>query len=63
MERACKAKRNVVVWAMVRRLAAGFMVLCWLARWGLRLMPRAVGGEGLYAWAELAERTYRRLER
>jgi hypothetical protein len=44
---------------MVGRLVAGFVVLLWLARWFVRLMPRAVGGEGVYAWSELAERAYR----
>lgn len=62
MKRPCKGKCNVV-WATVGRLAAGMMALIWLTKWFVRLMPRAVGGEGVYAWADLAERTYRTTER
>lgn len=62
MKAGCKAKRSVV-WEIVGRLAAGVMVLLWLARWFVRLMPRAVGGEGVYAWSELAERAYRAVDR
>ncbi len=58
MKGPCKAKRPVV-WAIMGRLAAGIMVLAWLARESVRLLPRAVGGEGVYAWAEWAERLYR----
>jgi hypothetical protein len=62
MKVACKATRNVV-WATVARFLAGLMALLWLARWFVRLMPRVLGGEGVYAWAELVERTYRAVER
>ena len=47
----------------ITRLVAGVMLLLWLARWLVRLMPRGVGGEGVYAWTELAERTYRAMDR
>jgi len=62
MKDGCNPKRNVL-WVTVRRLAAGAMVLLWMARWFVRLMPRAIGGEGVYAWSELAVRTYRVVER
>jgi len=60
MKVACKARRNVA-WSTIARLVAGVMVLLWLARWFVRLMPRAVGGDGVFAWAELAEQTYYRV--
>jgi len=63
MKRACKAGRQVVVWSIISRLAAGVVVILWLWRWFARLMPRAVGGEGVFAWSELAGRTYRMVER
>ncbi len=62
MKGPCKAKRPMV-WAIISRLATGIMVLTWLAREGVRLLPRAVGGEGVYAWAEWAERAYRATNR
>lgn len=62
MKVACKARRNVV-WATVARFVAGLMALLWLARWFVRLMPRVLGGEGVYAWADLAERAYRTVTR
>jgi len=63
MKRACKAGRLVVVWRIIGRVAAGVVAILWLASWFVRLMPRAVGGEGVFAWSELAGRTYRMVER
>jgi len=62
MKVACKARQNVV-WPTVARLVAGVMVLLWLARWFVRLMPRAIGGDRVFAWSELAERAYRAVNR
>lgn len=62
MKVPCKARRNVI-WAMVAGLAAGVAVLLRLTCWAVRLMPRAVGGDGVFAWAELAERTCRVVRR
>lgn len=62
MKVPCKARRNVAS-SMAVKLIAGVMVLLWLARWFVRLMPRAVGGDGVFAWADLAERTYRAVSR
>lgn len=62
MKAGCKTRR-IVGWRMLGRMVAGVLALLWFARWFVRLMPRAVGGEGVYAWSELADRTYRVVDR
>jgi hypothetical protein len=62
MKRRCKAK-DKVVWVIFGRFVAGIAAVLWLARWFVRLLPRAVGGEGVFAWSELAAHTYRIVER
>lgn len=54
-----RKSRQGLVLPMLTNMIAGIMVVLWLAQWFVRLMPRAVGGEGIFAWADLAERTYR----
>lgn len=63
MKRCCRAGRHVVVWSIIGRLAAGVVAILWLASWFVRLMPRAVGGDGIFAWSELAARTSRMVDR
>jgi len=62
MKVSCTGSRNLVM-ETIKRLIAGVVLLLWLARWFTRLMPRAVGGEGVYAWSDLAERAYRVVDR
>lgn len=58
-----RKSRQGLVLTMLTNMIAGIMVVLWLAQWFVRLMPRAVGGEGIFAWADLAERTHQLVNR